>query len=95
MTWNHRVCKETFIHDSTSDKTISYEIREVHYNADGEVCLVTENAIAGIATVEEFGNSTEAEALAELSGTLKRMQDCLSEPVLDIDTIKYANMDSE
>ena len=91
MNWNHRVCKETHTLANGS-KTIAYEIREVHYNTDGQVCLVTENGIAASAAIEEFGNSTEAEVLTELNETIDRMKLCLTNPVLDIDTIKYAEV---
>lgn len=59
MTWNYRVCKETFPEDDY------YSIREVYYNNNGEITAVTEDAV-GVSgyTIDEMKFSLEKMNLA-------------------------------
>ena len=84
MHWNHRVCKETDEHDN-----VFYSIREVYYNDKDEVTSVTSN-IEGIRMFVYDDPDDDSTPLESLEQTVKWMRKALSKPVLDIDTLEYA-----
>lgn len=79
MTWNYRLCKYTYKKDSYEE--IYYEIREIYYNENGDICAVTENP-AGLL----------AESPEEMKEVLKRIGIALEKDIVDLDTIKFADM---
>lgn len=101
--WNHRVCKETIdtgIAQVSGDKLIEYTIREAFYNEAGDVCAVTENdPPIGVYALDEYyppeeEKPSEEDILNEMKETVQRFEKALSLPILDIDTIVFAEWDS-
>lgn len=95
MTWNYRICKETRKWETSNDsgETVEYSIREAYYNKAGEVQFVTVEAKVLLADLCEFTCSNEAECVESLKTQLEMMTLALSKPVLDIDTIVFADVD--
>ena len=101
--WNHRVCKETLeptgVTQMSGRPLVEYTIREAYYNNDGELCAVTENnpPIGVYATNEYFPpevpEPSEEEIMNELRETVKRFEKALSKPIVDLDTIVWADWD--
>ena len=81
--WNYRVCKETYS-KGTQDEEPGFTIREAYYNSNGEIWAVTED-----------GARSYGESLEELEKAYKQMAEAFAAPVVDIDTIVYAKVDSE
>lgn len=82
--WNYRVCAET--HECSvpgMDPEESFSIREVHYNDNGEVWGITEDAIGPC-----------AESLESLKDVLRMMSEALDEPVIEMDDFVYAKYDA-
>lgn len=83
--WNHRVVKET------RNGIITYEIREVFYNDNKEIGAITEE---GVSVYSEFWDDdmTEEDCLKELRETVERFKRALKTPIVDADTIKFADL---
>lgn len=81
-TWNHRVCKET------ENEYVNFSIREVYYNSKGEIWAVDENP-CHVYCSEDW----EEEPLDSLKKTLTWMLGALEKPIVDLDTIKFAEME--
>ena len=85
-TWNYRLCKETVReHDGTP--VFYYSLREAYYNDNEEVWAVTENAV-GIG-FDQYSFDT-FDPVEETASSLARMQQALERPILDLDTIVFA-----
>lgn len=85
-TWNHRVVKKRDP-NYTEDwpwPEFFYEIHEAHYNDNGDLCSITENAIV------PYG-----EDMNELKETLSLMIKACSEPALVDGEIEYAPWDDD
>lgn len=80
--WNYRVCKETYV-TGEPEGEIGYTVREVYYNSDGSIWGATEGA-KGI-----YGSD-----LHEIEDGLAKMQQALTRPVLDLDTLEFSDMES-
>lgn len=95
MSWNYRICKETRKWETSTMKgeTVEYSIREAYYNGSGEVQAVTQEPKVLLADLCEFTCEDEAECIASLSNQMDLMRLALSEPVLDLDTIVFADYD--
>lgn len=95
MTWNHRVCKSTasgqYAHGETWE-SITYGIHEVYYNSNGDIYAITEEPTR-ILTDKYDEECTEADCIGALEDSLVRMQKCLSKPIIDLSTIKFAEPD--
>jgi len=78
MTWNYRIVKKRY----NSKEPPYYEIHEVHYNENGEICAITEDAIA------PYG-----ETIDEMEQALQYMMDACKKPILVESEIKYADWD--
>lgn len=91
MHWNHRLCKET--KEFRNIEVVTYSIREVYYNENNEICLLTEEAANVYSEIDEFENTSEEKVIEEVNETLIRMQDALNAPVVDIDTLEFAKID--
>lgn len=92
MTWNYRVCKETRKWETSTQKgeTVEYGIREAYYNSKGEVQFVTVEPKAVITDLCPFTCEDEAECLESLKSQMDMMTLALSKPILDLDTIVFA-----
>jgi hypothetical protein len=79
MSWNYRVVKRT-------DKAgfDYYGIHEVYYNKRGEICLISEDAIA-----------PSGEDFDELRADVNNMQGAFGKPVLVYERIEFASMDKD
>jgi hypothetical protein len=75
MTWNYRVCRETY-NKGTAHEEVGYTVREVYYDKDGKITACTENAVSA------YGESVE-----EIKSVLERMQLGINKEVVDVDTI--------
>jgi hypothetical protein len=78
MYWNHRVCKQE-VPSLDGETETQYGIHEVYYNDGGKPSGCTENPIAVV-----------GEDIDEIRETVKRFHKALSLPVLDLDTIVWA-----
>lgn len=74
MTWNYRVCKETYS-VGTPDEEVTYSIREAYYNND-KVDGVTTREVGAI-----------GESVEELREVLINMLAALDKEVLDVDAL--------
>jgi len=74
MTWNYRVCKETYS-KGTQDEEDYYSIREVYYDND-KIVSVTENAVG-----------VSGYTIDEIKFSLEKMQLALNKDVVDIDAL--------
>ena len=81
MSWNFRYCKKTNEY-APGEVEVTYEIHEVYYNSDGDVCGITEQPCT------MYGESKE-----ELVSLIARFNEALDKEPLDIDTLKYADWD--
>lgn len=80
-TWNHRIVKkESRMHNAVEETY--YEVHEAHYNANGEICAITENSVAPL-----------GETVEELEQELQRMLEACKKPILIDGEIDYANWD--
>jgi hypothetical protein len=77
MTWNYRVCKSIYKDDGYEE--VNYEIHEAHYNPDGSIWAVTQNAV-----------SVHGESLEEIKIVLERMNAALEKPVIDLDDFVFS-----
>jgi hypothetical protein len=75
MTWNYRVCKETYPEGLLNEEDY-YSIREVYYDDDGKITGVTENAVG-----------VSGYTIDEIKFSLEKMQLALNKDVVDIDTL--------
>lgn len=74
MTWNYRVCKETY-KLGTPDAEEYYSIREVYYDGD-KITSVTENAVG-----------VSGYTFEEIQFSLEKMQLALNKDIVDIDVL--------
>ena len=79
MTWNYRVCKETY-GNGTQNVEIGYSIREAYYNKNGGIWAVTERA-----------KSPYGESIEEIKQCLELMRLALNKEVIDLDTFVFEN----
>ena len=79
MNWNYRVCKKV---DDIGD--VLFEVHEAYYNNAGELCAMTNEAVAPI-----------GETLEELADDIKKMLAAFDAPVLDVDTVTFASWGDE
>ena len=91
--WNFRVCKEKYTSELDVDGLASLSVREVYYNQDGSIWAVSENAISSHAEIDADVN--ESDGLKELKADLQRMQECTKKPILNLDTIEFAEHELE
>lgn len=80
MTWNYRVCKETYKGDGYEE--VGYSIREAYYTKSGEIWAVTEGA-----------KGLYGESLDDIKDGLEKMAKALEKEIVDLDTIVYAKED--
>ena len=94
MSWNNRVCKET-IQRPTGD-VVTYSIREVYYaNKDQtKIHAVTEDHVGVYADIWA-DDITEEECLKEMTETVERFAKALKQPIIDLDTIEYAEREKD
>lgn len=81
-TWNHRVCKE--IIEGRSE----FSIREVHYNDNGDIWAVGQDPCT-VYYSEDWGG----DPLVSIKKTLNWMLSAVEKPIIDLDTIKFAEME--
>jgi len=74
MTWNYRVCKETY-KIGTPEAEEYYSIREVYYDGD-KITGVTENAVG-----------VSGYTIEEIKFSLEKMHLALNKDVLDVDAL--------
>jgi len=74
MTWNYRVCKETYS-KGTQDEEEYLTIREVYYDGD-KITGVTEDAVG-------VGGYT----IDEIKFSLEKMQLALNKDIVDVDRL--------
>jgi len=86
--WNNRVCKET------KGDTVTYEIREVYYNDDGEIWAVTQEPVGVHSAVWDIG-FPEDFFLNEMKETIRRLDKAMTQPIIDLDTIIFASNDDD
>lgn len=86
--WNYRLCKNKHERSSGNDVTL-YSIREVYYNDDGEIWGLTDDGISVYGDSDGFDN--EQEILDDMKGAVKNMLLAFEKPVIDLDTIEYAD----
>ncbi len=84
MSWNYRVCRETYKQGEGS----WLSIREVYYNDDGSIWAISENAMPVVSEIDE--DIDESTAFRELKADLQRQQECTKKPVLDLDAFEFA-----
>ena len=84
MFWNHRVTKRKTDFDEGTGSNIEFGIREVFYNDNGEVYAIAEEA-----------DSPWGESFEDLKSDMEHYMKALDNPVIDLDTIKYADMDPD
>jgi hypothetical protein len=85
-TWNHRVVQKrdpNYCEGSAWPENY-YEIHEAHYNNNGDLCAITEDAIM------PYGETIE-----ELKETLEWMLNACDQPILVDGEIDYASWDDE
>ena len=90
--WNFRVCAEKYpseVLPEGSEGMSSLTVREVYYNQDGSIWAVSENEISAHGEIDA-DVVNESEALKELKADLQRMQECTKKPILNLDTIEFA-----
>ena len=78
MTWNHRVF------ELEHNGEVYFELREVYYNAQGEICGHTQESAAPL-----------GEDLVALRQDIGRMLGALDKPVLKISEINFASFDDD
>ncbi len=83
MTWNHRVCKETY-KKGQEGEWVHYSIREVFYNPDKEPM-----------TCSAEPETPQEETVEDLIHSLKWFLQATEQPILDLDTIVWASMEEE
>lgn len=86
-TWNYRLCKET-AREHDGEPVVYYSLREAYYNDKEEIWAVTEESV-GIGfdqySFEDFDPIEEART------ALDRMRQALDRPIVDLDTIVFAD----
>lgn len=85
MGWNYRVIKK--LCDVPSHAFYGqwvFGIHEVWYNSDGDICLITEDAI------EPVGDSFE-----KVRSEMNHMMSAFGKPVLDYDKIEFGPMNED
>lgn len=81
MSWNYRICKETYKTDF-GEEIISFSLREVYYNNEGNIIGVTSNAVGLVAdSVEEF------------SSNFDKVKEAINKEVIDLDTLVFERDD--
>lgn len=96
--WNYRLCKKTHRTNTTKPEEItcvSYEIHEAYYNDDGGLWAVTESPVTIGAYLEPEDGGSEEDMLAEVKGTVGRMNMALYKGVIDLDTVKFVDCDAD
>lgn len=84
MSWNYRVCREKYKQGEGS----WLSIREVYYNEDRSIWAVSEDAMAVVSEIDE--DTDESTAFRELKADLQRQQECTKKPIVDLDTLEFA-----
>lgn len=79
MSWNHRVVRRLYP-NTHRDDSILYEIYEVYYNSDGTINGITEEPI-----------KIREETVDDLRKTVERLTKCLTQPIIDYDTLQELN----
>ena len=83
MSWNYRLCKETYRKDC-ADEEVGYSIREAYYNKNGGIWAITEHAI-GV-----YGESVD-----DIKRCLEWMQSALEKEIIDLDVFVFEKADSD
>jgi len=93
MGWNYRVCKKTncYVTNNVEQSYVTYAIHEAYYNASGEIWAITENPKCIITDLCEFSCTDENECLTSMQTMLEMMQLAFTKPIVDLDTIVYAD----
>ena len=81
-TWNHRIVKKrdpNYKEGAIWPVEFYYEVHEVHYNNNGDLCAITEDPIA------PYGESID-----DLKETLEWMLNACDKPILIDGEIEYA-----
>ena len=94
MGWNYRICKETHPYEltnGTKGETVVFGIHEAFYNKDGEIWAVTNEPKVLASTLTPVDCESEAECVESIRDQLKLMALALDNPVVDLDTIVYAD----
>ena len=91
MTWNYRICKETFGRDSEQEEVTTYDIRECYYNDANEICAVSDST--GICSAILIDDEHETTALKELNETLIHYSRAFTKPVVNLNTLRFADFD--
>lgn len=79
MSWNHRVVRR-FYPNTHMDDSMLYEIYEVYYKEDGTIDGITEEPIR-----------IREESMDDLRKTVERLTKCLTQPIIDYDTLQELN----
>lgn len=77
MTWDYRVVRRVFTHKN-GETEFAFGIREVYYNEDGSICLMSQN------DMHPYG-----ESLGELRGDLAMMTEALDKDVLFEEDVEF------
>lgn len=75
MTWNYRVCKETYA-KGTAHEEVGYTVREVFYDEDGKITN------CGVNSASVFGENVE-----EIKIVLERMLESINKDIVDVDAV--------
>lgn len=81
--WNYRVCSETY-NKGEPHEEVGYTIREVYYTSAGNIWGTT-TGDKGV-----YGSD-----LNEITDGLAKMQQALTRPVLNLDTLEFSNIDGD
>lgn len=91
MSWNYRICKKTL--EGNNHVAVVYGIHEAYYNDNGEIWGVTENPIMVLTDIVLDLDEKEEDAVKDLKETMRYITKALEEPILDLDTLKFAKPD--
>lgn len=85
-TWNHRIVKkrDPNYKEGSAWPEFFYEIHEAHYNDNGKLCAITEDAI-----------SPYGETIEDIKEVLEWMLKACDNPILIDGEIEYAPWDDE
>ena len=89
MSWNFRVCKQTF------GFVVKYSIHEAYYNDDGEIWGVTDDETGVASFIHEGPPETEEDCLLEMKQTIDWMLEGFEKDIIDLDTIEFAEQSGE
>jgi len=86
MTWNYRLCKHKI--EINNKEYIVYDIRDVYYNKDESIYAYGQEKTP-LESILDY-DETEEDAIRTFKYDLIKMLECISKPVLDLDTIIFA-----